>query len=62
MRFADDNAAVLQEWVPAAGPDGWAWAAAGYTPAETRMLLALPETDPNRPGPDQLAVMAALQT
>ena len=61
MRFADDNAAVLQEWVPVAGPDGWLWAAAGYTPAETRVLLGLPEAHPNRPGPDQLAVMAALQ-
>ena len=61
VSFADENAEVLQEWVAAAGPDGWAWAAAGYTPDETEMLLALPETDPDRPGPDQLAVMAALR-
>ena len=52
----------LQEWLAAAGPDGWAWAAAGYTPAETQVLLGLPETHPNRPGPEQLAVMAALRT
>ena len=52
---------LLREWVEAAGPDGWAWAAAGYTPDETEVLLALPETDPARPGPEQLTVMAALQ-
>ena len=51
----------LLRWVEAAGPDGWAWAAAGYTPDQTRVLLALPETDPARPGPEQLTVMAALQ-
>ena len=50
----------IDEWVAAAGPDGWAWAAAGYTPAETQVLRALPDPDPGRPGPDQLAVMAAL--
>ena len=53
--------AVLKRWVTAAGPDGWAWAAAGYTPDETEVLRALPETHPDRPGPDQLTVMAALR-
>ena len=54
-------AETLREWVSAAGPEGWAWPAAGYTPDQTRVLLALPETHPDRPGPDQLAVMAALR-
>ena len=51
----------LKEWAAAAGPDGWAWAAAGYSPEQARELLALPETDPARPGPEQLVVMAALR-
>ena len=51
----------LQEWLTVVGSDGWEWAAAGYTLDETRVLLALPETHPDRPGPDQLAVMAALR-
>ena len=59
--FVDDNTKVLQEWVASAGPDGWAWPAAGYTPEQARLLLALPKTDPDRPGPDQLKVMAALR-
>ena len=61
VSLAEDNAEVLQEWVRAAGPDGWSWPEAGYTPDQARMLLALPETHPDRPGPDQLAVMAALR-
>ena len=52
----------LKEWAAAAGPDGWAWAAAGYSPEQARVLLGLPETHPDRPGPEQLAVMAALRT
>ena len=51
----------LRGWVGVAGPDGWLWPAAGYTPDQARMLLGLPETHPDRPGPDQLAVMAALR-
>ena len=51
----------LQGWVLAAGPDGWAWLMAGYTPDQARVLRGLPETHPDRPGPDQLTVMAALQ-
>ena len=61
VSLAEDNAEVLQEWVRAAGPDGWSWPEAGYTPDQARMLLGLPETHPDRPGPDQLAVMAALR-
>ena len=55
------TASALREWAAAAGPDGWAWLMAGYTPAETRVVLALPVGHPDRPGPDQLAVMAALR-
>ena len=51
----------LQKWVSAVGPDGWAWHAAGYTLAETQVLSGLPGGHPDRPGPDQLAVMAALR-
>ena len=61
ISLAENLPKVLQEWVVAAGPDGWALAAAGYSQDEARLLLALPETHPDRPGPDQLAVMAALQ-
>ena len=58
---ADNNAEVLREWVSAAGPDGWLWAAAGYSRRMTRVLRGLPVGHPDRPGPDQLAVMAALR-
>ena len=51
----------LRGWGLAVGPEGWAWPAAGYTPEQAQTLLALPETHPERPGPDQLAVMAALR-
>ena len=51
----------LREWVGVAGPDGWVWPAAGYTLNETRVLRALPGGHPDQPGPDQLAVMAALR-
>ena len=36
------------------------FAEAGYSPAETFMLLGLPVSDPARPGPDQLTAMRAL--
>ena len=52
----------LRGWVAAAGPDGWPWAAAGYTSDQARALLALPVGHPGRPGGNQLAVMAALRT
>ena len=58
---AEELEAEMSGWVAVAGPDGWMWAAAGFTLAETRVLSGLPETDPGRPGPDQLAVMAALR-
>lgn len=51
----------LREWVGVTGPEGWAWAAAGYTLDQAQVVLALPIGHPDRPGPDQLAVMAALQ-
>ena len=58
---AFEQAVLLDQWMGLVGADGWAWPAAGFTPDEARALLALPETDPGRPGPDQLAVMAALR-
>ena len=53
--------AHARRWTKAAGPSAWAWAAAGYSLVETTALAALPAGHPDRPGPDQLAVMAALQ-
>ena len=55
------RATWLQRWVRGAGPDGWVWAGAGYTPDEARVLRALSVGHPDRPGPEQLAVMAALR-
>ena len=52
---------LIQEWVLGAGPDGWLWPTAGYTIDEARVVLALPAGHPDRPGPEQLAVMAALR-
>ena len=55
----------LLAWVEAFGPDQWAaavpWFAAGYTPGQAATLLTFPVEHPDRPGPDQLAVMAALR-
>ena len=51
----------VRRWVTATGPDGWVWPTAGYTLDQARLLLALPVGHPDRPGPDQLAVMAALR-
>ena len=59
--WTEHDTESLTAWVRLAGPDGWVWVAAGYTHDQARTLLALPETHPDRPGPDQLAVMAALR-
>ena len=52
-------------WAAVFGPDGHSqarpWHTAGYTPAETRVLLAFPVGHPDRPTDEQLAVMAALR-
>ena len=61
MILSEKDQQNIQEWSVVTGPEGWVWPAAGYTLDEARLLLALPETHPDRPGPDQLAVMAALQ-
>ena len=62
---AAETETELLAWIRAFGPDRWtavaSWEAAGYTPEQTRVLLGLPETHPDRPGPNQLAVMAALR-
>ena len=51
----------IVRWVSVAGPEGWVWVSAGYTIDQARELLGLPVGHPDRPGPDQLAVMAALR-
>ena len=62
---AAETETELLAWVRTLGPDRWtavaSWEAAGYTPEQTVALLGLPETHPDRPGPDQLTVMAALR-
>ena len=52
---------LIQEWVLGTGPDGWLWPTAGYTINEAQVVFALPAGHPDRPGPEQLAVMAALR-
>ena len=61
VSLTDSAQRCLREWAAAAGPDGWGWLMAGYTPEEAAALRELPETHSDRPGPDQLAVMAALR-
>ena len=61
LSLTDNSQRQRQKWVEAVGCDGWGWAAAGYTPDEARALRVLPAGHPDKPGPDQLAVMAALR-
>ena len=51
----------LGKWLASTGPDGWMWAAAGYTPEQMAVLVTLPLGHPDRPTDDQLTVMAALR-
>ena len=56
--------AVFADWVgwwDLLGPASAGWQRAGYSLPEARTLLALPENDLRRPGPDQLVAMAALR-
>ena len=60
-RWAHRNRAADDPQWAKLPPAAARWATAGFSPAETTELMALPDGHPDRPSRDQLAVMTALR-